>query len=493
MKNLRKSSPLRILFTAAEATPYVKVGGLADVTGSLPSALLKVAGQTTPLDIRLAIPLHPAIRLQDYQLDSDPIQFSVPHPKGPVPALAWTTSWNGVKVYLIDGEPIQSQKTVYSIDTRLDGQKYTFFSLAVLELCHNLAWYPHVLHAHDWHTGIAVHMLPIRKSADANWLTTKSVFTVHNLPYMGAGTDQALREYAIPLSGDTRLPGWGNNQPLPMALAAADFITAVSPGYAREIMTPEFGCGLEDFLRLRSGEVAGVLNGLDLEANDPAHDSDIVQSFDRTTLNERRHNKLALQKEADFREDAEIPLLILISRFDFQKGIDLAVRAVNSLLKQYDFQVLFLGSGNPEIELSALELEAARPDNVRVKVEFNARLARRMYAGGDMLLIPSRYEPCGLTQMLAMRYGCVPIARATGGLRDTILDAADPGNATGFLFEEATSASLAGAIERALVTFHEPVRWLKLQNNGMEQDFSWDRSARQYLDIYHSLISSSQE
>lgn len=482
-------TPLRVLFAAAEAVPFVKVGGLADVTGSLPAALVAESDPGT-IDVRLAIPLHPTIDLTAFCPTRDPLTFTVPHPDGDLEASAYITALDGVPVYLIDGEPIRAQKTVYSIDTRLDGQKYAFFSLAVLSLCEALDWYPHILHAHDWHTGVAVHLLPDWRSSKPSFAGTRSVFTVHNLPYMGAGTDEALKEYGIPFSAETNLPPWGVNQPLPMALAAADTITAVSPGYAREITTPEFGCGLEEFLRLRSNVLFGVLNGLDLKAYDPASDPNLAQRYDAKAIVNRNLNKLELQAEMGLEVGELIPLIVLISRFDFQKGIDLAIRSLDDLSGQFDFQVVLLGSGNPEIELAARQLESRWPQRVKVRTEFNAPLSRRMYAGGDLLLIPSRYEPCGLTQMLAMRYGCVPVARATGGLRDTIIDAADPEAATGFLFEEATSANLSAAIERSLVTYSDGTKWRSLQLNGMHQDFSWNRSARLYLDIYSSLVNS---
>jgi len=271
---------------------------------------------------------------------------------------------------------------------------------------------------------------------------------------MGAGTDQALKSYHIPKSTDRRLPPWGRYQPLPMGLAAADFITAVSPTYSREIMTPEFGCGLERFLQARAGSVAGVLNGLDLSTSDPSTDPVLVQKFSVNDLAKRSLNKRALQEEFGLPVDNSIPLIILISRFDYQKGIDLAIDALVQLADER-WQAVLLGSGNPEIEGTAHQLESDLPDRVRVAVRFDAALSHRMYASGDMLLIPSRYEPCGLTQMLAMRFGCIPVARATGGLRDTILDHPDPNRSTGFLYEGPTAGELVAAARRALVAYSD--------------------------------------
>jgi starch synthase len=484
--------PIRILFAAAEAVPFVKVGGLADVTGSLPAALnalpVDVWRGFSP-DIRLVIPFHPVIP-RDWPGLHLEINFSVPHPQGAIQAQAYCTDWNGVPVYLIAGEPVPTEGSVYNIDTQKDGEKFTFFSLAVLELCVALNWQPDILHAHDWHAALTIHMLRRRRQKESFFAATRGMFTVHNLPYMGAGTDKALTAYHIPKSNDRRLPPWGRFQPLPMGLAAADFITAVSPTYSREIMTPEFGCGLESFLQARAGSVAGVLNGLDLVANDPATHPAITQNFSLENLDIRVANKLALQKEFSLKVDPDIPLIILISRFDFQKGIDLAVNALVDL-PDANWQAILLGSGDPVIEATARQMESDLADRLRVAVRYDAALSQRMYAGGDMLLIPSRYEPCGLTQMLAMRYGCIPVARATGGLRDTILDISDPQLSTGFLFEGATSESLAAAIRRALASYEDKTAWIERQRTAMRQDFSWNRSAQTYANLYFNMLGKA--
>jgi starch synthase len=487
--NAVDAHPLRVLFAAAEAVPFVKVGGLADVTGSLPAALSSLPVDAThgrPIDVRLVIPFHavisrswPGLRLET--------EYTVPHPQGGIKAQAYRTESNGVPVYLISGEPIPTEGTVYSLDTQKDGEKFTFFSLAVLELCVALGWQPDIIHAHDWHAALTIHMLARRRRTDPFFYSTKSMFTVHNLAYMGAGTDKALTAYQIPKSTERRLPPWGRFQPLPMGLASADLITAVSPTYSREIMTAEFGCGLETFLQARAGSVTGVLNGLDLVINDPAADPAISQNFTIESLAKRQVNKLALQKEFGLETNGDIPLIILISRFDYQKGIDLAVEALVQLTEG-NWQAILLGSGDPVIEATARQLESDLPDRVRVAVRYDANLSHRMYASGDMLLIPSRYEPCGLTQMMAMRYGCIPVARATGGLRDTISDNPDPNLSTGFLFEGTTAQALAATVRRALVAFADKSAWSERQRTAMRQDFSWTRSAQTYLNLYLNIL-----
>jgi starch synthase len=479
---------LRILFVAAEAAPFVKVGGLGDVVGSLPLALQRLAPDAARLDMRLALPFHPAIPRA--VATSEPlVRFSVPHTGGPMEAQAYLADLNGLPVYLIAGEPIPQEGPVYSLDTRKDGDKFTFFSLAALELCKALDWVPDVLHAHDWHAALSLHELHRRRKPHSFFAATCSLFTIHNLPYMGAGTEQAMRAYRVRPSLEAGLPVWGRYQPLPMGLAAADFINTVSPTYSREILTPEFGCGLESYLQSRAETVFGVLNGLDVAEWDPARDKAIPQSFTRDSLALREANKQALLAEVGLNYDPKVPLLILISRFDRQKGIDLVAGALREVRNE-PWQALLLGSGDPSLEASASQLQQELPQRVRAELRYDAQLARRMYAGGDLLLMPSRYEPCGLAQMIGMRYGCLPLAHATGGLRDTIFDLDDPAHSTGFLFESASTEALAAALRRALGAYADVSGWQARQRHAMQQDFSWSRSAQTYLNLYGDLTQT---
>ena len=476
-----------MLFAAAEADPIIKVGGLGDVTGSLPHALCALEPEDAldyTMDIRLAIPYHAAIRskIANPELVAS---FSVPHPAGAIPAQAYQASINCLPVYLIDGEPISAEPGVYSQDARKAGEKFTFFSLAILELARALNWAPDVLHAHDWHAALAVYLLCANQS-DTFFANTHAVLTVHNLPFMGAGTQEALADYGIPAAVDARLPAWAQTQPLPMGMAAADYLTTVSPTYAREILTPEFGSGLQDFLQLRAGTLYGILNGLDEDAWNPAADAALAQPFDARSLEKRAANKKALLKEMDL-PDLNVPLLVFVGRMDRQKGVDLAVDALRQIA-DLPWQAILLGTGDLGLQSAVLRLEAEFPLRVKAAVRFDAQLSRRMYAGGDMLLMPSRYEPCGLAQMIAMRYGCIPVARATGGLRDTILDQQDAAGSTGFLFETAAPEALAGVLRRALAAYTDREGWQARMKCGMKQDFSWKRSAQSYARLYHKLI-----
>jgi starch synthase len=318
------------------------------------------------------------------------------------------------------------------------------------------------------------------------------ILGVHNLPYLGAGADSALEAFNLPPAVGSRLPKWAQHMPLPLGLLAADRIVTVSPTYSREILTPEFGSGLHQFLRTRSDRISGILNGIDMERWNPETDSALVANFNQEELTARAANKAALQKEFDLQADDRIPLLAIISRLDPQKGIDLVPDALRQI-RRMAWQAIILGTGSPELEEAVRRLEGEFPDRVRAAIRFDGILSRRMYAGADALMIPSRYEPCGLTQMIAMRYGCVPVARATGGLRDTILDYQESPESTGFLFKKASSPALAGALRRALKVYNDRDAWSSLQKRGMSQDFSWERSAREYLKLYQSIVKIGAE
>lgn len=487
--NLASKGVIQVLFIAAEADPFIKVGGLGDVAGSLPAALRKLDPALTGgylVDVRLAIPFHGAINTTSREV-KPLVTVSVPKPGGTVEAQVFQTEHDGLPVYLISGEPIPPEAPVYSLDTQKDGEKYAFFSLAVLQMLRALNWQPDIIHANDWHTAASVFMLDKLRRTDPFFKLMHSVITIHNLPYMGAGIASALDAFGIPPSNDQRLPEWGRHFPLLMGLSTADQIIAVSPTYAREILTPEMGLGVQDFLNSRADSVSGILNGLDQANWDPSTDPALRNNFSLKTLPKRAYNKAALQEEFDLTVDPSMPLIILISRMDQQKGVDLAINGLRQVT-HLPWQAILLGSGDPNLENACRHLEADFPDRVRAAIRFDVRLSRRMYAGGDCLLMPSRYEPCGLAQMIAMRYGCLPIAHAVGGLRDTVLDVpGKPKVSTGYLFEEATAEAVAAALTRAVTDFSDKPGWIARQKFGMQQDFSWTKYAAQYAHTYLKL------
>jgi starch synthase len=481
---------LRVMFLAAEAEPFVKIGGLGDVAGSLPHAIRSLKQRQGAgwgqIDVRLVIPLHSVIRRESLQVK--PVaSFTIFHADGPLRSETLETRLNGLPVYLIGGEAFQSEAQVYSSDAGVDGHKYAFFSLAALELARALNWVPHILHANDWHTAPAVYALGLDREQGTFYSNTVTLLGVHNLPYLGVGAGQAMAAFGLPPASQSDLPWWAQGHPLPVGLLAADGIVAPSPTYAREILTPEFGSGLHDFLRDRQEKVTGILNGINTFHWDPETDSALVERYTAQSLDRRAANKIALQQEFGLEPAPDIPLLAMVTRLDPQKGVDLVPKAFD-LIADEPWQAILLGTGLPELETAVRQLEERYPERVRAVIRFDTQLSRRVYGGADALLIPSRYEPSGLTQMIAMRYGCVPIARATGGLQDSIQDYSQPVDCTGFLFSEATPASLGEALGRALVVFADRSSWRTLQRNGMAQDFSWERSARKYLDLYDRLI-----
>jgi starch synthase len=392
----------------------------------------------------------------------------------------------GTQHYLIGGKPFNDFAGVYSSDNREDGRRYAFFSLAALELPAQLGWYPNLLHANDWHTALAIYLLKTKKFDEPLYKEIHSVLSIHNLTFMGAGSEKALDEFGIPESSQEGLPWWARKMPLPLGLQSADRIIPVSDTYAQEIMGPDYGCGLEGFLQDIRDRLVGIVNGLDQNAWNPATDEKLQSRFSVHDLEKRQSNKLALLKEFNLEETLSLPLLVLISRMDRQKGIDLAVEGLLRI-QHLPWQAILLGTGDPSLELACRELAAQMPTRVRAAIRFDANLSRRLYAGGDILLMPSRYEPCGLAQMIAMRYGCVPVARATGGLKDTIIDAIDDENGTGFLFGEVSADAFAGTLQRALSVFEFTPRWQAIQRRAMNQDFSWERSAAKYKKIYLEL------
>jgi starch synthase len=483
---------LRVLFLAAEAEPFVKIGGLGDVAGSLPPALRRLS-----VDARLVLPLHGIIRQQGLPLR--PVcEFEIPYEDGSLTVAAYSLELDGLTAYFIDGPLIPPDHPVYSGDQLADGLKFIFFSLAALRLAQELNWKPHILHANDWHTAVAVYALQQHQKDQHFFRATKSVLGVHNLPYMGSGVGELLRRFGLKPADDPRMPKWSRDMPLPLGLLAADQIVAVSPTYAREILTPQYGSGLQVFLRSRKNAITGILNGLDLESWNPETDPHLEANYSSGTLDKRISNRIALQIQLNLPVNAEAALMGMVNRMDYQKGVDLVPDALTGLPlltrePASAWQMVILGTGDPQIEAQTRRLEIDFPGRVRVITRFDARLSRLIYGGADLMMIPSRYEPCGLTQMIAMRYGCVPLARATGGLRDTIFDYNHSQGSTGFLFEEASPESLLSALARALKVHKDRNAWKALQLRGMALDFSWDRSAFDYLNLYRSLLKENGE
>ena len=481
----RDFSCINVLFIAAEVDPLVKAGGLGDVAGSLPLAINQL-NNADNVDIRLSIPYYNSIRNKDIPIEKIG-DFNVETLDGPVLAEVYCTTVSGIPVYLIAGEPVARENAIYGTDFKSDAEKFIFFSLACLKLPALLNWRCDILHANDWHTAAAIHHIRATKTLDPTIQNTRTILTIHNLPFMGTGSEEALAKYKVSPSKNKNLPAWARELPLPMGLAAADQVIAVSPTYAREIMTPEFGCDLQGFLQTRRSRVSGILNGIDTRSWDPATDPVLVRNFDSSSLDKRIKNKRALLQEFQLDQGDDIPLLIMISRMDRQKGVDIVIDGLRNISEE-PWQAILLGTGDKRLEQDCKDLEIELAHKVRAAIRFDTNLSRRMYAGADMLLMPSRYEPCGLSQMFAMRYGCLPVARATGGLVDTIIDPKSSDSGTGFLFSRIDPRSFANTLKRALQAYCQKDTWRIMQENAMAQDFSWARSAEQYVNLYTKLL-----
>jgi len=472
---------VRVLFLAAEAAPLVKVGGLGDVVGSLPKALAALGH-----DARVAIPGYGAI---DWLRHPAGLRATlrVPHSGGNQTAEIYETRPEGLPIYLVTGFPIPKDRRVYGSGIGEDGPKFIFFSLAGLWATQALGWKPDIVHAHDFHASAAIYWLATEGRRNEFFRSVASVLTIHNLVHTGEGAGRFLGAYGIAKSDSISfLPERFRDSLLALGILHAERLSAVSPTYAREILTPEHGHGLEGVLRARQEKLAGILNGIDTDLWNPAADSALVQTYDAKSLQRRTENKAALQEEAGLASEARAPLLAVVSRLDAQKGLDIALPLLSWWLERGG-QFLLLGTGDPALEWEFALLERAYPGRASVRLRFDARFSRRIYAGADLLLIPSRYEPCGLTQMIAMRYGTVPVARRTGGLADTVTDVGEPGG-TGIMFDQPNPGALGHALERALSVYADEGAWADLQRRGMEKDFSWERSARAYVALYQLAL-----
>ena len=489
----QRSRTLRILFIASEAEPIIKVGGLGDVIGALPHYLENLSAEELngwELDVRIAIPFYPTLP-DKYIKDKPLITFSIPYRGESLMGWAYQSALQDIPILLISGPPIESVKTIYSQDSDKDMEKFIYFCLGALEICKVEGWQPDILHAHDWHSASAVYALAQKRTSDPFFKDTKSILTIHNLPFLGGNVTGHFPNFGITIYPEPGLPEWASKIVFPLGMSKADIITTVSPTYSQEILTSEFGRGLEEYLKTRKNSIYGILNGLDKECWNPEIDPCIRKNFSGKTLGSRKINKENLLVDLGLDKDVNIPLLVSIGRMDYQKGLDLTVQA---LLETggLPWKAVIMGTGNPAIEAECKNLEEKFPNRVKTIIQYDASLARKIYSSGDIFLMPSRYEPCGLSQMIAMRYGCIPLARATGGLKDTILDDPQITKSTGFLFEEPSAAAMVLCLQRALLVYSDKGKWKRIQMNAMGQDFSWQKSALEYAGLYLNLAAKKE-
>ena len=470
---------MRVLFATSEIYPYVKTGGLGDVAGALPAALAEAG-----CDVRLLLPGFPAIlaALQDAEtVISFPVYFDAPDVRilrGIMP--------DGVTAYVLDAPHFFQRGGIY-VDA--NGQDYAdnhfrfaAFCRAAVDLAgFDPSWQAEVIHGHDWQCGLIPAYLRLRPGNKV-----RSVLTIHNIAYQGLFPDWVTPMVGIPwdMFNPQGVEFYGKIGFLKAGLAYADIITTVSPSYAQEIQNSDQGCGLEGFLQSKAGQIAGILNGIDDTLWNPKSDPALDTNYDAGSLSKRPQNKRALQREFGLPE-TDAPLFGVVSRLGYHKGFDLLLESLPRLIEQGG-QLVLLGSGEREMEEGFRDFSARFGDQVGVHIGYNETLAHRMQAGADVILMPSRSEPCGLVQMYAMRYGALPLVRKTGGLADTVLDAHYP-TGTGFVFADPTAEALSTAIDNVFETWRSPDRWRSVQRNAMDLNFSWRRAAQHYYSLYKNI------
>ncbi|MEW6620442.1 MAG: glycogen synthase GlgA [bacterium] len=481
---------LKVIMVSPEVVPFAKTGGLADVVGSLPLALTKLG-----CEVRIVLPKYKMVEESEFNLlDIDKeVTFKVGETLQK--AKIFSTKVAGViTVYFLEHEYYNRDGlygTTEEGDYKDNLERFTFFCGGTLELLKTIEYKPQVIHCHDWQTGLIPVYLKTLYQDDPFFEGVKTIFTIHNLAYQGI-----FSKDEFPITGldkklftPDRLEFWDKLNILKGALIDADMLSTVSKGYAQEIMTTEYGCGLEGVLIERKDNLYGVVNGLDYQEWDPTMDKEITLGYDINTISRKAKNKKTLQQENNLPVDSEVPLIGMITRLAPQKGLDILAEILDELMA-LNIQFVLLGTGDAKYHIKMEEIKEKYPDKASIHLTFDPPLAKKIYAGADMFLMPSKYEPCGLGQLISLRYGTIPIVRATGGLKDTITNF-DPqrkiGN--GFVFEEYTSEALLSIIKEAVNVFcNDKESWRRLILNGMSVDFSWEYSAKEYIELYEKAM-----
>lgn len=477
---------------SAEAAPFAKVGGMADVVGSLPAALRKAG-----IDARVLVPGYGFIPHDKYHI-SHLFSFQFYHRRGVSDVHLYSTVYEGVPVYFLQAWPYFGREGAVYTEYAWDLPRFVFFNQVAMatiwELGVRLGWGVDVVHTHDWHAGLLPFLIDYAR-AHPFWGSIATLQTIHNLAYQGNWAGGFLFEAGIPGRSHPHLVYQDlTDNLMAISLAYSSGLTTVSPRYAIEIQYPYQGYGLDGLVRTRVNDLRGILNGIDMELWNPATDPALVSHYDADTFRERRPaNKAHLQRSLGLPERPDVPLIGIVSRLVYQKGIDLLVPAMYRLLSEFDVQFVALGTGESqyEYELGKLGYDMGWR-GARTLIGYDAGVAQHIYAGSDLFAMPSHFEPCGLGQMMAMRYGSLPVVRETGGLADTVQNydngAGDRG--TGFVFNWEQPDAVYHTFRWALETYwNNKTAWERLQERAMRQDFGWDKSAAQYIELYHSTLA----
>ncbi|WLR50330.1 glycogen synthase GlgA [Bacillus tianshenii] len=474
---------MNILFVVSECVPFIKSGGLADVAGALPKELKRLGHE-----VRVILPKYALISSEYTEKMKEVAEFDV--------QVGWRQQYAGLETlvhdnityYFIDNEYYFKRPALYGDFD--DGERFAYFSKAVLRAIPYLDFEVDIIHSHDWHTAMVNFLLQAQYRGNRLYQDIRTVFTIHNLQFQGVFPKQMLHELLnLDESYFTmeQLEFYGQLNFMKGGIAASDIVTTVSPTYRNEILMPYYGEGLDGFLRAHQYKLYGIVNGIDSELYNPKDHPYLSQPYSSKELENKNLNKLSLQRVSGLPEAENTPVIAIVSRLTQQKGLDLFVRIFHELM-QNDVQLVLLGTGEWQFEQFFKQMEREYPEKVKAWVGFSEELAHQIYAGADMFLMPSRFEPCGLGQLIALRYGAIPIVRETGGLNDTITaynEYTEEGN--GFSFKNYNAHDMLFTIERAIHFYHQQEKWAKLVSNAMEQDYSWRKSAQEYDELYTSL------
>ncbi len=477
---------MKILFAASECVPFCKTGGLADVVGSLAPALAEQGH-----DVRVIIP--------KYSMIPDEYEHRMTHTADFEVSLGWRRQYcgieqlerGGVTYYFLDNRYYFGRNYIYGVGGD-EHERFAFFCRGVLNALPLIPFTPDIIHAHDWQTGMIPALLRIQYAGLPRYDSIRTVFTIHNLQYQGIFGIKDVQDMlglANNVFTDDKLEYFGNVNFMKAGIVYADEVTTVSPSYAEEIQTAYYGERLDGLLRARRNHLTGILNGLDVREFDPAQDKRIARTYTADDLSGKRACKQALQEELGLQQREDVPIIALIGRLNSQKGLDLVDYVIADIMRE-DIQLVCLGLGESRYVNLFSWAEQNYPGRVAARFVMDNNLAHRIYAGADIFLMPSAFEPCGLSQMIALRYGTVPVVRETGGLRDTVLSYNEfTGEGNGFTFFNYNAHDMLHVIQRALHFYHDQKEvWAKLQHRGMTADFSWLHSSGRYLELYRKLL-----
>ena len=471
---------MKVLYVASEALPFMASGGLGDVAGSLPQALRKRL-----IGCRVVMPMYDTIKQELKDKMKFITSISVP--------VAWRRQYcgifeakaNGVIYYLLDNQYYFKRDTIYGHYD--DAERFAFFSRAVLEMLPHIDFKPDIIHCNDWQSALTPVYYSTMYAKDPWYQGIKTVFTIHNIQYQGTYGKEIIGD-VVGLEGNSNILEYdGDVNFMKGAIECADKVTTVSPSYANEILDPWYSHGLDTILRERSWKLQGILNGIDTVNYDPETDENIFENYSSADFSKKKANKAGLQENMALPVRDDVPVIGIVSRLVDHKGLDLIKAVFEEILNTTDVQFVILGSGDWQYESFFRDEANKYPDKVGVRIGFVPALARKIYAGADMFLMPSKSEPCGLSQMVALRYGTLPIVRETGGLRDSIQDSGD-GKGNGFTFKSYNAHDMLDAIRRALGAYSDRECWNTLTQRALDCDMSWGKSANEYIRMYNQLI-----